>query len=59
MPWTTLSQRPPGMVGTSLARFDEHRATSEHVASAKHQRGEIVEGAAVIVAVVDLKGADH
>ena len=41
--------------GEHLAFFNKHRTTFERIASAKHQRGEITESGAVIVAPVDLK----
>ena len=43
---------PPG-VGGYLACLEKHRHTFEHVASAKHQRGSLEEGGAVIVQAGD------
>jgi Protein of unknown function (DUF1488) len=43
--------------GGYLACFNKHRRALERVASAKHQRGEIEEGGAVIVQASDMKGS--
>ena len=43
--------------GGYLARFNNHRMVFERAASAKHQRGEILESGAVMVEVGDVKSS--
>jgi hypothetical protein len=48
-----VSWRPPGMADTSHAFTNTEQCSK--VASGKHRRGEIAEGGAVVVNIMDLK----
>ena len=48
-------ERLPPQAGGHVACFNKYREAIEHVASAKHQRGQLEEGGAVNVEVRDLK----
>jgi Protein of unknown function (DUF1488) len=44
-------------IGGHLGCFNKHRLAIEHVARAKHQRGQLEESGAVIVQAADLKAS--